>query len=97
VVDHIAPAPLRALYIPEILENILSFLPDGLDLIAASKVNRMFYDCIVTSPGIQDTLFLRPSTKPIPQGYTLERMWVDNAGFFQESMALGLNPTAGMH
>jgi hypothetical protein len=95
--DRTMPASLEVLQTPELLENILSFLP-GCDLINASKVNELFYDCILRCPATQETMLLRPSSGPVPQCYSLllTRAADGSWGLLVVVRALGLTPAAGM-
>jgi hypothetical protein len=79
------PASSQVLQSPEILGHILSFLPAS-DLMNASKISEFFHDCIVTCTATRETLFLRPSAKPVPKGY--EVAWFLDAGEYTRRLTL---------
>ena len=60
-----APGEARkaVLSTPELLENILVFLP-ARNIFGITRVSRALRDCVATSPTIQEKLFLRPSGPP---------------------------------
>jgi hypothetical protein len=59
-----APASTRVLAIPELLENILSFLPEGEIITSVQRVSRTWRSSVVDSPRIQRKLFLPKGNKP---------------------------------
>ena len=68
----------------------------GRDLIVAVNVSEFFYNCAINSPSIQETLFLRPSTKVRPHGYKIDRTRSDSHGEEVIMSTIGLTPSAGM-
>jgi hypothetical protein len=76
------------------LEHIFSSLP-GSDLVTLGDVNNTFYDCIANSPAIQQKLFLRPSTKPLPQCYTVFGRARHRRGTSVGMISFGLTPYMG--
>jgi hypothetical protein len=75
-------------------EHIFSFLP-GSDLIALGDVNTAFYNCITNSSAAQQKLFLRPSTKPLPQCNTVFRRAMNRRGTSLDMISFGLTPYMG--
>jgi hypothetical protein len=54
----------------------------------ASKVNEFFHDCIITCTATRETMFLRPSTKSIPQCYEIK--WVSSGALDARRYRLAL-------
>ncbi|GAB7323678.1 hypothetical protein MBLNU13_g07153t2 [Cladosporium sp. NU13] len=48
---------------PELLQNILIFLPES-NIFGITRVSRAFRNCVAASPRIQEKLFFRPSGPP---------------------------------
>ena len=77
IMDSLLSARSRALAIPELLENIISFLPEREILTNAQRVSRTWRISVAESPRIQRQLFLPKGKKPAvsPMRFTDDNLW----------------------
>jgi hypothetical protein len=77
IMDSFSSARSRALAIPELLENIISFLPEREILTNAQRVSRTWRTSVAEPPRIQRQLFLPKGKKPAvsPMRFTDDNLW----------------------
>lgn len=74
---------------PELLENIISFLPQS-DILKAQRLSRRWNTAISSSPSIQIKLWLRPRNPPAipPIGFTNESTFTKSASWGRVTMPI---------